>query len=254
MNNYTTTACRLVLLCLGLAACAAGASGGTSQPIPFEIHYEVRVIGFGKGESTVELEQHNDRWMYRFDVTPKGILALLPGDTVKIHARMRYEDRRLISEEYTQEHSRLTDKNLRYRFGADGHSVEVLKKGKMHFLHIPEGTLDEAAAQLQLTYDAARRDRPWERTVVAGGRLKRYRFQKAGTETIDTALGRINALRIERIRLRSSGTREMDHRYWLSPTHHYLPVRVERIKKDTVTRILTVKALRLGARDHHLPD
>ncbi len=233
----------------GIAAGVAAGAGwaGASELAPFEITYDVRLAGLDAGEITVRLEINGDRLRYTSSVTPRGVLALLFGDTLRISARMRREDGRIVAEEYATSYARNPDKDQRYRFEAHGHSVEVLKERRVYFLPTPPGTLDEAGVQLQLTRDARKRNGPWRYVVVSNGKLKRYRFAETGVEMIATALGEIEALRVERARVRDGEDAETDHRYWLSPAHRYLPVRIERLKRGRVTRTMTVKTIHFTA-------
>lgn len=240
MSRRATRACaRLVL-------CAAACSACGAELADFKIDYDVRLSGIGAGNGVVRLEVSDSRLLYVSTVTPRGLLSTLFGDTLQIRARLRLEDGRLVAEEYVKEHARNPDRDQRYRFEAHGHAVEVLKKGRVSFLSIPSGTLDEASVQLQLTLDVAAGDGPWRYAVVSNGKLKHYRFTRAGAEKITTALGEIETLRVERARLRGGESDELDHRYWLSPAHGYLPVKVERIKDGRVKRTLNVTQLRRG--------
>ena len=230
-----------------------GTDAATAGLAPFEITYNIRFVGLGVGESTVRLENSGNHLLYTTTVTPRGVLAALFGDKLQINTRLRREDRAqgttLVAEEYTQKHARNPDKDQRYRFEAHGRSVEVLKEGRVYFLAIPPGTLDEAGVQLRMIDDVRRHDVSWDYPVVSNGKIKHYRFTEAGMETIATTLGEIKALKIERTRVRDGKSGEVDHRYWLSLAHGHLPVKVERLKGGKIQRVMTVKTIKLEVKE-----
>ncbi len=235
MNKRVATACVLLMCVVGAARAA--------ELTPFKVTYDIQFAGLNAGEGIVQLELDGDRLLYTSTVTPRGLFALLFGDTLQVSTRLRRESERIVAEEYTKKYARHSKKDQRYRFEAHGHSVEVLKKGRVYFLATPGGTLDEASMQLQLTRDARTRGGPWRYTAVSNGKLKRYRFTEVGIETVATTLGEIEAVRVERTRVRDGRDDEPDYRYWLSPAHHYLPIRVERLKDGQGERELVVKAI-----------
>ena len=226
-----------------VASLTGAGIGARADLAPFEVVYDVRLVGIGAGESTVQLEIDDDHLLYTSTTVPRGILAVLFG-SVQASARMRRENGVLIPEEYLTRHARNPNRDQRYVFDAHGRSVDVLKEGRTYLLPVERGTLDEASVQLQLMRDARGNDGPWSYPVVSNGKLKRYRFTATGVETITTALGEIETLRVERVRVRDDREDTTDHHYWLSPGHHYLPVRVERLKKGKVRRVITVKTIR----------
>ena len=240
-RRAATTGARLIL-----CAVACSAAGVNAELVDFRIDYDVRLAGIGAGNGVVRLEVNDDRLLYVLTVTPRGLFSTLFGDTLQIRSRLRSEDGHLVAEEYVKEHARNPEKDQRYRFEAHGRAVEVLKEGRVSFLSIPPGTLDEASVQLQLTLDVPAGDGPWHYTVVSNGKLKHYRFTRADAEKITTALGEIDTLRVERTRLHNGEDDELDHRYWLSPAHGYLPVKVERVEDGRVKRTMTVTRLRRG--------
>jgi hypothetical protein len=66
--------------------------------------------------------------------------------------------------------------------------------------------------------------------VADGGELKNFTFKRLGTETVNTALGRLQAEKLERIH----GSRRTV--IWCAPALDYMPVRIEQHKEgDKVT-------------------
>lgn len=74
--------------------------------------------------------------------------------------------------------------------------------------------------------------------------VRGYPYQSLGMETLDTALGTIQALHV--VRGGNTGEHGMD--LWLSPQHHYLPVRVRYVDDDG--REWTLNAVRIDTREN----
>ena len=247
LKRFALTGCACLLLGLAAAPCAVSVVQtepfDTLELAPLKAVYNVRIGNFGTGKGEMELRADGDGLSYRMVVAPTGLLATMFGDAVEINARMRLEGGRVIAEEYTKEYRRNKSRNQHYRFDPNRSSVEMLEEGKTRFLEAPDGTLDEASMQLQLILDARRHDGPWLYAVASNDKIKRYRFAEIGTEHIDSAFGRVETVKIQRIRLRATGKSEIDYYYWLSPAHRYLPVRAEKLEDGKTERVLTVREI-----------
>ena len=236
------------ILCVSVICFISSAAFGESTAIPakitpFKVSYDIKLSGLDAGKSIVEVSVDDNLVSYALSISPRGIVAMLFGDTIHINAHMRLEKGRLLAKEYIKKHQRKQSKDQHYRFDADGLSVETLHKEHIDFLDIPKGTLDEASAQLQLILDAQTHNAVWHHTVVADGKLKHYQFSRVGTERIVTTFGDIETIKIARAKVRDKQVSEIDHFYWLSPAHHYLPIRVDRIKKGKVKRTMIAKTI-----------
>jgi hypothetical protein len=68
-----------------------------------------------------------------------------------------------------------------------------------------------------------------EFTMVDDDRIKTYRFAVTGREQIETAAGRFDTLRVERV-----DDPRKSYRYWLAPARGYVPVKIEHLKDGKV--------------------
>lgn len=101
-------------------------------------------------------------------------------------------------------------------------------------MDLPEGALDKLLYQLQIRVDmnnAQATGAPWpvlEYEVADGGRLKTYRFDVVGEEVIDTPVGKLNTVKV--IRVREDSDRETS--IWLAPDFGFLLVRLVQTEND----------------------
>ena len=106
----------------------------------------------------------------------------------------------------------------------------ALNTAKGHTWRMPvrAGTLDKLNYLLALMGDLADGKRTMEYTIADGGRLKRYDMRALGTETLETALGTLETLKIRRLRHSDYG----DATLWCAPALGYLPVKLEQRDRD----------------------
>lgn len=95
-------------------------------------------------------------------------------------------------------------------------------------MDIPVGTLDKLLYQLQMRDDlksAHTTDSPWPTLtyqIADGGRLKQYEFQVLGMESVKTDVGKIDAVKVQRLRKDKDRVTTI----WLAPDYDFLLVRL----------------------------
>ena len=97
--------------------------------------------------------------------------------------------------------------------------------------------LNRLSYQVQLRRDLASGAKQLEYQVISRGRLKTYLFEKAGEEILETPLGAVRAIRVDRIR-------EDDDRQtalWFAPDLDYLLVKLWQREKDGEEYEISIK-------------
>ena len=95
-------------------------------------------------------------------------------------------------------------------------------------MSVPPGTLDKLNYLLALMRDLAAGKRDMRYTIADGGRLKIYAMRAVGTETLETALGILETLKIQRLRDRDDGEATL----WCASALGFLPVKLEHRDRD----------------------
>lgn len=104
-------------------------------------------------------------------------------------------------------------------------------------LDAPADTLDKLSYQLQLQYDIARSVNDLAYTIADKGRLKGYQFEILENETLDTALGKIDTIKVKVIREDPNKTTLL----WFARDWQYLLTRLEQFKSDKKTLTIDLK-------------
>jgi len=92
------------------------------------------------------------------------------------------------------------------------------------------GMVDKSTYQLALQHDVASGKKTMSYQVVDGGDVDTYDFRVLGTEKVETKAGRIDAIKVERVRdpTQSKRTTVM----WFAKDWDYLLVRLQQVETD----------------------
>ena len=96
--------------------------------------------------------------------------------------------------------------------------------------------------QVQLRRDLINHCELLEYSVISHGRLKTYRFERLGEETLETPLGSINAIKIRRVR--EDNDRETV--LWFAPQLNHLLVKLWQREKDGAEYQIVLKEGHFG--------
>nr|VFJ70060.1 MAG: Protein of unknown function (DUF3108) [Candidatus Kentron sp. FM]VFJ77319.1 MAG: Protein of unknown function (DUF3108) [Candidatus Kentron sp. FM]VFK17913.1 MAG: Protein of unknown function (DUF3108) [Candidatus Kentron sp. FM] len=205
-------------------------------PEQFSATYTVSVGDTIMGEANWSLKPTGGGH-YRYDAVtfPTGFISLFYKSRRTEHSEWHYQGDRIRPLLYRYNRGGKKDRKVKVVFDWDQGIVWNTAKGKTWEMPIPPGTLDKNVCVLALMQDLARGLRDFEYPIADGGRIKTYRFSFVGEEVFDTALGRLQTLRIKRIR--ENATRETT--YWCAPKFDYLPVKVVHREKDG--KIITMR-------------
>ncbi len=104
------------------------------------------------------------------------------------------------------------------------------EKGKAISLPLTPGLLDKSTYQLALQEDVAAGKKSMRYRVVDGDDIDTYEFRVVGSESVKTKAGRIEAIKVERVRDPSQSKRETQ--LWFAKDWDYLLVSLRQVEKD----------------------
>jgi hypothetical protein len=108
-----------------------------------------------------------------------------------------------------------------------GKIANIVKEHTWHLDTAP-GILDKMLYHVVLMRDLASGKRELEYKIADGGKIKTYRFEVIAEENLNTSLGELATLKLQRIR--SDSKRKQT--FWCAPALHFVPVRVDSEEKD----------------------
>lgn len=221
----------LVLLLALPVFAAEEASDKQEEPPPREVELHPMEATYGatlehgvsiSGEATRSLEKREEGgWLYRFDVD--SFIA-----DVRESSVLRYEDGRVISDQYrySLEGFFIRNRSTRYNFDWEKMVIRDLDKDRTIDISGVPDIQDQLAAQLQLWLDLRAGMQEMEYVIADDdGDFKDYQFAVLREETLETRnFGKVETVLVERVRDEDSPrTTHM----WFVPEWDYLLVRLD---------------------------
>ncbi len=148
---------------------------------------------FFKDHATRQLQKmDNGHWRYQLN------LSSLFVDIVE-SIEFDWKDRRIIPLIYRYDRTGMSVKNRHalLRFDWKKKVVTNQVQDSEWKMVITDNTLDKLSYQLQLRFDLMQNKTDMSYLIADGGRLKQFIFKVDGTETIETALGKVTAVRVK---------------------------------------------------------
>lgn len=229
--------CRaLTVLCLAAnAAAAAPAPEPPAQPppLPFTATYVAKFNGLPV-EAHRQLAVGADQ-QYQLTTAVGNVLGELTEDE-RFHLDARgaiqvdsYQSRKAVFgvtrvEQLTVDHDR--------------NSARYQSKKRTREIPLRPGYLGPVSYQLQLARDLDSGAPLPSYQVIDRGKLKDYRFEVVGEETLATPLGAIRTLKLRRVR----DNQERETLFWLAPAWHFLVVKLWQREEDGQNYELTLSA------------
>ena len=206
------------------------AAGPPPQVSPFTAIYQISRNNLPFGRSEVTLERGNaSGYTYSASTRPDGFIALFRSETITEISRGKLQDSQVTPLQYrynkaAQDRSRTIAINFNWKkIKATTHSGDSTWS-----MSIPVGTQDKFSQQLATRLALAEGKQKISFNVADGGKLKRYRYEVEKSETLSTAIGRLETLRVKRYKQEASA----DYTIWFATELEYLPVRFEREQSD----------------------
>ncbi|MGB0721426.1 MAG: DUF3108 domain-containing protein [Gammaproteobacteria bacterium] len=253
--GITTGLCTVVLAaCLALTPATAvevghdqeeASQGKASLPSAFLLEFELERGGVHSASAQIRLRPLGDgEWLYQRRTRAAGWAAILYPAVITESSRWTREAGAIRPHAYTYRRTgnrpREVDVNLDWEAGRAANTLD----GETWSMTVPPRTQDKLSVELAMI-EAMTAGRPeLDIPVADGGHLKTYTFQALGEEELDTELGRLRTLMVERLRDGSDRTAT----YWLAVDHHHLPVQVIQYEAGETANRMTLTRMHINGR------
>ena len=234
---------RRVLAQLGLLALCWSVigHGDTQAPLPlFHAEYNLKRNGVTLGMNTRALAKGTDgTFIYSSTTKATGIIAWFVKDQIDEYSKWRFDGQHIRPIEYIyNRHGGSKTRHVKLDFDWQHHTVTNTIDGDPWRMEIPPDAQDKLVYQLSIMNDLRNGKKNLEYKIADGGKLKDYSFDILGEEMLNTAMGRIKTVRIQRI----GDVR--DTTVWCAPQLSYLPVRLEQQDTDGANLIMQITSVR----------
>lgn len=227
----------LLLLCLSLSTLAQG-----SEPRPFDAQYQARALGMSADASRRQSLTSDGNFLLenRISLTILGANVA----TVVEASEFRWQDGAILPLHYRYDQSGVSSSHENIDFDwASRQAHSSSDSGSWEFDTSP-GMLDKLSYSVRLALDLQQTDQSEFRyTVLDEDDIKEHIYRVSAEEVLDTRLGKLNTVKIERVREDDSPRRTT---VWLARDWDYLLVRLEQVSRSGTTTELMLESATVG--------
>lgn len=230
---------RAALVLLSMLACAS-AQAASLHLDRFVANFVLKALGTTVGRSEWRLVPISEKrfvWETRSESAGAGALIRDVYVFERSESEIVGQSFRPLVYQYDRYASNAT-RNVRVTFDWPDGVVVNTAEGHAWRMDVPPETLDKLNYLLALMRDLANGKRSMQYSIADGGRLKRYDLRADGSETLETALGTLETLKVVRQR-QDGGARAT---LWCAPALGYLPVKLERPDRDGRLVSMTIES------------
>lgn len=252
MTFFTTTAVRVAGMSILLLASsalvaqdqtAAGTQPTAQPPAIYEATYLARALGLSAtayrsqtlaGENTYRLEN-------------RLTLALLGATvgTVTEASEFRWDNQRVVPVQYSYVQTGLSSREEFVQFDWSVLSALSTQDAESWSLALQEGVQDKLSYSQSFGYDIGVLGlQEVTYSIVDGNEIEEHIYRVTAEEVLNTPLGNLNTVKIERVR---SGGSQRSTTVWLAKDWHYLLVRLEQVNGSGRETSLSLESATLNA-------
>ena len=232
------------LLCLASMLCALGSAQAGALPPAFEARYEVHVAGLYAGQGILSLKPVPDGgWLFTVETQPEGLAALLAAQTTD-RSELELSDAQARPIRYTQSEGKDRQTQLDAGFDWVRREVSVTDSSGQRAIPLPPGPIqDRASVYPALMAALEANSLPEQVQLFDGKRVKTYALALHPGDVLDTAVGRLDTVRVQR---GVEGDKRISS-FWCAPALDYLPVKVIKTKRgQEILRLTLLSVTGLG--------
>jgi hypothetical protein len=220
---------RALLAALLAALLTITAHAAAAPPSNVKAVYDVFKDGLHVATATESFERSDGKYQVVSEQTPAGLLAMF----VRIRNKFISSGTVTMAGLHPQqfEINRLDDasKNVSDRFDWDAGLLRMTFDGRTETAPLAAGAQDRLSVMYQFMFLPVERLRDLSFQMTSNGKkIENYRYQIAGNETLDTALGKLKTVHLVKQREANDNGVEI----WLAPDHNMFPVKLLIIEND----------------------
>jgi hypothetical protein len=214
------------------------ATQAAPAPEPFVASYELRHNGLLLAKLERSLRPAGTgTYIFESKAAPAGILAAIMRDRITETSVWEFDHDRPRPLKYEYHHTgRGEGRHVVLDFNWQKGTVINSVNNSPWTMKVPDNVQDKLLYQYTMMLDVADSDALLEYQIADGGELKIYRFERLGEEEIDTALGRLRTVKLQRADDRAHTT------VWCAPDYGFMPVRLEQ-RKGGRTMVMMVRKI-----------
>lgn len=227
-----------LLLLLGLTGLTSAAE---NAPTLFEADYTIRVQGAQIAKMTRRFSRlESGAYQYHSETRTTGLISLFRKDYIIENSEWQLQAQNLIPMDYYYDHSGgKKNRKVNITFDWENNRITNSIDGSSWKMPTAPNIMDKLLYQLAIMYDLQAGKRSLQYTVADGGKTKIYNFEFLGEETVNTPLGNLLTVKLERHKPNSRRKSTL----WCAKDLGYLPIKVENIENNGKVTVALIKSL-----------
>ncbi|MDT8371194.1 MAG: DUF3108 domain-containing protein [Gammaproteobacteria bacterium] len=196
----------------------------------FSANYLVKLNGLQAGELKRTLKTNTDGTrLFSSETQAKGVFSLFKPDLVIETSVWKKQDNAIRPLKYVYKRSGgKKEKFMQLDFDWPKSTLHIDDKQHPWSLKLKQNSLDKLVYQISLMADLTEEKSTFSYQIADGGKLKTYDIEIKGHEVITTPLGKIDTVKLSRLRDEPKGRETV---LWCAPALNYLPVMLEHSEK-----------------------
>jgi len=221
---------------------ASAARSDAILPKPFTAVYEVTYRGMRAGQLTMKLSRDDATGRYTYETTadPSMLARFFVSRAAVERSILEIGPEGVRPIEWSFDDGKSgTQKDSRLQFDWTRNVATGVIEGEEIELPLEPGLQDRLSIQIDVVTSLLRGEAPGTIPLIDDNRVKRYDYVKKETTSIDSPLGKLDAIVYESTRQGS----DRQSRFWMIPKMEYLAARAEQIRKGKVETVMVLQSV-----------
>ncbi len=227
---------------LTLLICLLSSAAQSSEPRPYEVTYTAKALGF----SATAFRHQSVTAPEHYTLVNSLTLTVLGANvgSVTETSEYRWQDGTILPLHYEYAQTGLSASYESIDFDWDSGLAQSRSDEDSWQLKLSPGVLDKLSYSVQIGQDIATKGlEEFRYEVLDEESFDEHLYQITATEVLDTPLGKLNTVKIERIRASESRRRTT---VWLASDWDYLLVRLEQVSSSGTETELSIDTATMG--------
>ena len=221
---------------------ASAAKSDAILPKPFPAVYEVSYRGMRAGQLTMKLSRDEATGRYTYETTadPSMLARFFVSSAARERSILEIGPDGVRPLEWSFDDGKSgTAKEGHLKFDWDKNVATGVIEGEKIELPLEAGLQDRLSIQVDVVTSLLRGEQPGTIPLIDDNRVKRYNYVKKETTTLDSPLGKLDAVVYESTREGS----DRQSRFWMVPEMEYLAARAEQVRKGKVETVMVLQSV-----------
>jgi len=221
---------------------ASAARSDAILPKPFTAVYEVSYRGMHAGQLTLKLSRADATGRYTYETTadPSMLARFFVSRAAVERSVIEIGPEGVRPIEWSFDDGKSgTEKDGHLKFDWTQNVATGVIEGEKIELPLEPGVQDRLSIQVDVVTSLLRGEAPGTIPLIDDNRIKRYDYVKKESTTLDSPLGKLDAVVYESTRQGS----DRQSRFWMIPKMEYLAARAEQIRKGKVETVMVLQSV-----------